>query len=696
MFDFIIDLFEVDIAVVHGTHMMQSRYADLLEDFRLHLEADDFPLICFKQGVRQRQRRSYRNIDDFISLLRKKERRRRLRCARQADNDNIGSLQPLKTFSIIMHNRKFDRFNSLEIALVGLAQQCRFFKRRAAEIGGESPDYRSENIIVQQFVPDTVLMDEIANALLHKREGHKCPFFPGLDEYFLHFIAGFHTGEYGESDTMVAKLNQRCAHDIDRALTGAVGENENFMRWFAFGFHAIVYQSCIFKCYRDSAGLSFEYGIHYNNSMPRILVISDSKAIEGLLKPHCAECTIVGYRQRDLQPAGSRLDEYDIAFIDLSHDAWRESIQLVRQRLPVIGFSVQDVAVVVEAMQLGASDVIEKALTRKTLEQVIGKHRRKFLTHSQGFDEIVGNSPLMQEVFSLVKKAALTESNVLITGESGTGKEPVARAIHRWSPRKLKSFMTINCSAIPDTLLESELFGFEKGSFTGANYTKKGILELADGGTVFFDEVGDVSPLFQTKVLRVIQEGEFMRVGGNRHHHVDVRFIAATNRDLKALCKKGTFREDLYYRLNVINIHLPPLRQRMEDVPLLVQHFIRKHGPKRKDILIRNISDDALNMLMNYQYPGNVRELENIIEQAVSFSTGPEILPSSLPPFLQQTAPRKRAATPKMREAVASFERELIWSALQEARGNISRAAQILGIYRQQLQRKIKQLKIAT
>lgn len=430
--------------------------------------------------------------------------------------------------------------------------------------------------------------------------------------------------------------------------------------------------------------------------MPRILVISDSRTIEGLLKPHCAGCTILGYRQREMHPDGNRLEDYDIAFVDLSHEAWREVLQQMRQRLPVIGFSAPEVPVVVEAMQLGASDVIEKTLTRKTLEMVIGKHQRKLLTHSQGFDEIIGNSPLMQEVFSLVKKAALTESNVLITGESGTGKEPVARAIHRWSPRKQKSFMTINCSAIPDTLLESELFGFEKGSFTGANYTKKGILELTDGGTVFFDEVGDVSPLFQTKVLRVIQEGEFMRVGGGRHHHVDVRFIAATNRDLKVLCKKGTFREDLYYRLNVINIHLPTLRQRMEDVPLLVQHFIRKHSPKRKDILIRDIADDALGMLMNYQYPGNVRELENIIEHAVSFSSGPEILPSSLPQFLQQTTPRKRTATPKMREAVSTYERELIWSALQEARGNISRAALILGIHRQQLQRKIKQLRIAT
>lgn len=404
----------------------------------------------------------------------------------------------------------------------------------------------------------------------------------------------------------------------------------------------------------------------------------------------------MGHKRRSLQPDGSLLDAYDIAFVDLSCEDWHESLLQLRQRLPVVGFAAADMAVAVEAMQLGASDIVEKMLTRKAIEQIIAKHKRKFLTHTEGFDEIVGKSALMQDVFGLIKKAALTESNVLITGESGTGKEPVARAIHRWSPRNQNSFMTINCSAIPDTLLESELFGFEKGAFTGANYTKKGILELADGGTVFFDEIGDVSPLFQTKVLRVIQEGEFMRVGGAKTHHVDVRFITATNRDLKALCKKGTFREDLYYRLNVINIHLPTLRQRMEDVPLLAQHFIRKHSSKRKDIMIRDISDDALSILMNYPYPGNVRELENIIEHAVSFTSGPEILPSSLPQFLQQTPPKKRSATPRMREAVASYEKELIWSALQEARGNISKAAQILGIYRQQLQRKIKQLRIAT
>ncbi len=260
-----------------------------------------------------------------------------------------------------------------------------------------------------------------------------------------------------------------------------------------------------------------------------------------------------------------------------------------------------------EALKLGAADYLEKPLTGETLSEALERHKKNILNQKYGFDEIIGTSPAMQHIFGLIKKAAMSESNVLITGESGTGKELIARAIHRWSPRSEQSFMTINCSAIPDTLLESELFGFEKGAFTGAQYMKKGLLELSDGGTVFFDEIGDVSPLFQTKILRVLQEGEIMRIGGMRQLKVDLRFITATNRDLNAACKHGTFREDLYYRLNVINIHLPPLRERMEDVPFLVKHFIREHAPKRKDILIKEISTDAINILLNHSYPGNIQ-----------------------------------------------------------------------------------------
>ncbi len=434
--------------------------------------------------------------------------------------------------------------------------------------------------------------------------------------------------------------------------------------------------------------------------MLNILVISDeAREIYSLFKSSGYSAEALGSDQEtNLSGSGSgdRADSrYDIAFLDLSVGDWQRRLLELRQRMPVVVFSKPDIKAAVEAMKLGACDFLEKPLTGDGLQEVIAKHKRNILTQRYGFDEITGMSLPMQEVFGLIKKAAASESNVLITGESGTGKELIARAIHRWSPRSEKAFMTINCSAIPDTLLESELFGFEKGAFTGANYTKKGLLESADGGTVFFDEIGDVSALFQIKVLRVLQEGEIMRIGGVRHLKVDVRIIAATNKDLKAACIRGTFREDLYYRLNVNNIHLPPLRERMEDIPLLVKHFVHKHSAKRKDIMIRGITDDAMNRLMAHTYPGNVRELENIIERAISFTNTPEILPSDLPASVAQS-PRIRTSTPRLKDSIRAIEKETIQAALIECGGNISRAASLLGIYRQQLQRKIRSLKIAT
>jgi DNA-binding NtrC family response regulator len=435
--------------------------------------------------------------------------------------------------------------------------------------------------------------------------------------------------------------------------------------------------------------------------MLSVLVISDEaeelyslfKSVRFTLKKQDSEQKgILGERET----ASVNLGKYDIAFLDLNTRGWQQRLLELRQGMPVIAFSIPDLKMAVEAMKLGACDFLEKPLTSDVLSEVINKHKKKILSHTYGFDELIGRSKIMQEVFGLIKKAAVSESNVLITGESGTGKELVARAIHRWSPRKDKPFMTLNCSAIPDTLLESELFGFEKGSFTGANYTKKGLLELANAGTAFFDEIGDVSPLFQAKILRVIQEGEIMRIGGSHQIKVDVRVIAASNKDLKAACKKDIFREDLFYRLNVINIHIPPLRERMEDIPLLAEHFIEKHAHKRKDMLIKGISDDAMNILMDYSYPGNGRELENIIERAISFTNSPEILTPDLPSYLMKSSLRKKPHTPKLKAALSDFERELIWSALQESRGNISKAAATLGIFRQQLQRKIRNLKIAT
>ncbi|HEX9135678.1 MAG TPA: sigma-54 dependent transcriptional regulator [Nitrospirota bacterium] len=435
--------------------------------------------------------------------------------------------------------------------------------------------------------------------------------------------------------------------------------------------------------------------------MLNILVISDeAKELYSLFRSTGFSPDIQD-PNRDAASHGSDATDdaaYDIVFIDLDTANWQERLLEIRHSTPVIAFSRSDLKKAVESLRLGASDYLEKPLTVDSLGEVIARHKKKILSNKYGFDEIIGNSASMQEVFGLIKKAAASESNVLITGESGTGKELIARAIHRWSPRNEKSFMTINCSAIPDTLLESELFGFEKGAFTGAQYQKKGLLEQSDGGTVFFDEIGDVSPLFQTKVLRVLQEGEIMRIGGSRQLKVDLRFIAATNRDLKASCQKGLFREDLFYRLNVINIHLPPLRDRLEDVPLLAKHFVKEHAPKRKDILIKCISGEAMSILLEHSYPGNVRELENIIERAISFANTSEILPSDLPENLRLSPvrPAARASALRLKDTLSKMEREAIVSALFEHNGNISRAAAALGIFRQQLQRKIKQYKIAT
>lgn len=387
------------------------------------------------------------------------------------------------------------------------------------------------------------------------------------------------------------------------------------------------------------------------------------------------------------------LSIYDIAFIDIDSEGWENRLTELKQYMPVIAFGKPDVKKAVRSMKLGATDFLTKPLDDKSVSEIFESFKDKPKVEIEG---LIGISRIMEGVYCGIRKAALTDSNVLITGESGTGKELVARAIHNLSERRDKSFIVINCTAIPDSLLESELFGFEKGAFTGANYTKKGLIEWAHEGTVFFDEIGDVSPLFQTKILRVIQEGEFMRIGGNQNIKVDVRFIAATNKDLLKACKEGTFREDLFYRLNVIHIELPPLRNRKEDIPILTEFFIKKHSSKRKDITIRGITEEALDVLMNYSFPGNVRELENIVERAIAFTASAEITVKDLPSYLTKNIHSKRPSQGNLREAIDALEKELIWSALQKSRGNISKAAELLGIHRQQLQRKLKQFKIAT
>src|SRR3954469_1992294 len=302
----------------------------------------------------------------------------------------------------------------------------------------------------------------------------------------------------------------------------------------------------------------------------------------------------------------------------------------------------------VEAVKLGAFDYLEKPFEQEQIRQVVAKaintyslarqNARPEEPSSRGRFRLVGQSPAIRQIYAVVEKVANTPSTVLITGELGTGKELIARALHENSSRQAGPFIKINCAAIPKTLMESELFGYEKGAFTGAVGAKPGRFELAHGGTLFLDEIGEIPVEMQVKLLRVLQESEFERVGGIRTIKVDVRLVTATNRDLLQDISSGSFREDLYYRLNVVPIHIPPLRERREDIPLLADHFIAKFNDRLKK-QITSIAPDAVERLVPYHWPGNIRELENLMERTVLFCEGPEIRVANLPVEITGLAP---------------------------------------------------------
>jgi two-component system, NtrC family, response regulator AtoC len=399
----------------------------------------------------------------------------------------------------------------------------------------------------------------------------------------------------------------------------------------------------------------------------------------------------------------------------------------------------------VEAVKLGAFDYLEKPFEQEQIRQIVAKAmkthelarrdaRPEQLPHAPGRFHLIGNAPVIRQIFSVVEKVADTPSTVLITGESGTGKELIARALHENSSRHKGPFIKINCAAIPRTLMESELFGYEKGAFTGAVGAKPGRFELAHGGTLFLDEIGEIPIEMQVKLLRVLQESEFERVGGIKTIKVDVRLVTATNRDLTHEIAEETFREDLFYRLNVVPIHIPPLRDRREDIPLLAAHFIAKFNDRLKK-QITHISDEAIARLMAYNWPGNIRELENMMERTMLFCEGPEIHARDLPPEMAHlvdatlaSAAAARASMPpphlegaeddsgvgfssssgpstltsmpaatggSLKEAVRAeterVERELIVRALDETSGNVTQAARKLKISRKSLQTKMKE-----
>ena len=445
----------------------------------------------------------------------------------------------------------------------------------------------------------------------------------------------------------------------------------------------------------------------------RILVVDDERAIgiaiQRLLgaRGHEVDAVLSG------EEALRRLAEpgYHLVITDLSLQgvSGMDVLRWVREHAPetavimITAFGSEKIAV--EAMKLGAADYIPKPFDNDELELVVerlldGMEVRRSLRLLQEqvagayrFGSLIGKSPAMQRVFDVIRKVADTDLTVLVRGPSGTGKELVANALHYNGPRRTKPLVKVNCAAFSRELVESELFGHEKGAFTGAVAAREGKFEIADGGTLFLDEIGDMRPETQAKILRVLQEREFERVGGNRTLKVDVRILAATNQDLEAKVKAGSFREDLYYRLNVVSILLPALRERVEDLPFLIEHFLAAAATRLKREP-RPLAPDAYRALCAHEWKGNVRELEHAIEQAVALASGSEIALGDLPASVRGM-PSDGAADPPgsfreaKQQAVERFERQFIHEALARHHGNISKAAEDMGMYRQHLQLKL-------
>ena len=440
-----------------------------------------------------------------------------------------------------------------------------------------------------------------------------------------------------------------------------------------------------------------------------ILVVDDEppqlELIGGFLKKQGFEVTLAESGEKALQRF--RRESFDLVLTDqrmpnLSGLDLLKAVRAVNPETPVIVVTAYgSIETAVSAIKAGATDYLTKPLNLDELlhriEKVREHHRlvlenrdlREELGERHRIEGIIGESGRMLEVFSLVRRVAPSEATVLIRGESGTGKELIAKAIHFASPRSSGPLVKVNCAALPETLLESELFGHEKGAFTGALATRRGRFEVASGGTIFLDEIGDLPTHLQAKLLRVLQEREFERVGSSLPISVDVRILAATHRDLERLLKAGQFRDDLYYRLNVVTIVLPPLRERRQDLPLFMDHLLRafaeKNGKK-----IRGFTSEAREALLRYDYPGNVRELENIIERASVITRGDVIGRADLPISIQEPEVEESSSKTDLPVVVERLERRLIREALDRSGGVQTRAAEQLGITERALRYKLK------
>jgi two-component system, NtrC family, response regulator AtoC len=458
---------------------------------------------------------------------------------------------------------------------------------------------------------------------------------------------------------------------------------------------------------------------------PRVLIVDDEVNLRKVL---AATLKREGYDVATAADGDAALEELreggaDVVVTDLVMPQ-RDGLSLLRElqarnpEIPVIVITAHGtVDSAVEALRLGAFDYITKPFEQEELKRVIAKATRtralggaNVVADERGRAKIVGSSPAIQRVLELIERVADSPSTVLITGESGTGKELVAHRIHDLSSRRGRALIKINVSAIPKDLIESELFGYEKGAFTGAVTSKPGRFELADGGTLFLDEIGEVPPDIQVKLLRFLQEGELERVGGMRTLRVDVRLVAATNRDLKKDIEAGKFREDLFYRLNVVPIELPPLRDRRSDIPLLVDHFREKYN-RKLGRAVEAVTPRAMELMVRYPWAGNIRELENFMERLVLFADEPSLTERDLPPEFREGTPRTSsgeetrvlAPAPELplegaslkdlvRSASEALERDLITRALKLTGGNVTQAAERLKVSRKTLQVKMKDL----
>jgi two-component system, NtrC family, response regulator AtoC len=442
----------------------------------------------------------------------------------------------------------------------------------------------------------------------------------------------------------------------------------------------------------------------------RILVVEDEDKLRRVIELQLASAGFDVEKAASAEEALKGVERADLVLTDLRLPGM-DGLQLLsairRQNslAPVIVMTAfGTIETAVEAMKAGAVDFLLKPFSLDHLMTVINKalevtalrDENRLLREELGrryeFANIVGRSAPMQEIFATITRVAPTRATVLLAGESGVGKDLIARAIHFHSPRRERPLVKINCTAIPENLMESELFGYEKGAFTGAVGSKPGKFEQADTGTVFLDEIGDVPASIQVKLLRVLQEREFERLGSNLTRHTDVRVIAATNQDLRAALEQGTFREDLYYRLNVVPMNIPPLRARKEDIPFLVQHFLRKLAP---DIgsRVEAITDAALAKLMEFHWPGNVRELENVVERSLVMCGGTKLDAADIK---LEMAPRSRSHGGDnflpAGMTLDAYEQEIIREALRRADGNKSQAARLLGLTRNALRYRLTQM----